>query len=84
MVLPECGVDNARMPGDRLKKNIELYNSNNPALPLSIAIGVACRENSLKTMERLFKEADENMYRDKFFTRDQSRDIIDKFFTQLH
>jgi HD-GYP domain-containing protein (c-di-GMP phosphodiesterase class II) len=51
-------------------------NSNDPAIPLSISMGCAIRNNFSKTMEEIFTEADDNMYKEKLFHQHSSRNNL--------
>jgi diguanylate cyclase (GGDEF)-like protein/PAS domain S-box-containing protein len=49
----------------RIQEAVEKYNSTNPELPLSISMGFALSTGNHIIMSNLFKEADNNMYREK-------------------
>jgi diguanylate cyclase (GGDEF)-like protein len=59
----------------RIRDAIEKYNKSNPKIPLSISVGFAV-SNTPKKLSDLFKEADNNMYRDKLFRRRSGRSSI--------
>lgn len=59
----------------RIQDAIEMYNKSNPKIPLSISVGFAV-SNTPKKLSDLFKEADNNMYRDKLFRRRSGRSSI--------
>ncbi len=61
---------------NRIRTAIEKYNSSNPDLPLSIAIGFATGNNSGTSMSDLFKEADNNMGREKLHRSQSGRSAI--------
>ena len=60
----------------RIQDAIERYNSSNPPLPLSISIGSAIGTGSSIIMTNLFKEADNNMYREKLQNSLSARSTI--------
>jgi len=51
----------------RVRSAIERYNNENPDLPLSISIGFAVSGKTSEPLDDVFKEADNNMYREKLF-----------------
>ena len=68
----------------RIRSQVKEYNENNPHLPLSISIGMASVENDSKTLQEAYKEADDNMYRDKLHKGIGIRaQIIDALMTAL-
>jgi diguanylate cyclase (GGDEF)-like protein/PAS domain S-box-containing protein len=60
----------------RIQDAVERYNSSNPPLPLSISIGSAIGTGSSIIMTNLFKEADNNMYREKLQNTLSARSTI--------
>lgn len=60
----------------RIQDAVERYNSSNPPLPLSISIGSAIGTGSSIIMTNLFKEADNNMYREKLQNSLSARSTI--------
>ncbi|NLI13535.1 MAG: diguanylate cyclase [Peptococcaceae bacterium] len=61
---------------NRIRTAVEKYNSSNPDLPLSIAIGFATSNNSGASLINLFKEADNNMGREKLHRSQSGRSAI--------
>ncbi|MCL6639107.1 MAG: PAS domain S-box protein [Firmicutes bacterium] len=49
----------------RIQYAVKRHNLKNPELPLSISLGFAATNGTLKKLSDLFKEADNNMYREK-------------------
>jgi diguanylate cyclase (GGDEF)-like protein/PAS domain S-box-containing protein len=49
----------------RIKNAIALYNTTNPKLPLSVSTGYAVRSGYIKSVSELYREADNNMYKEK-------------------
>jgi len=58
-----------------IKETVELYNLNNPQLPLSLSIGWAMGSTE-KNIDAITKEADNNMYREKMHQSFSSRSAI--------
>ncbi|MGF7185465.1 diguanylate cyclase (GGDEF)-like protein [Desulfitispora alkaliphila] len=51
---------------ERINLNIENYNKTHKKLPLRISVGLAVSENSTKSLEETYHEADRVMYNNKF------------------
>lgn len=49
----------------RIRKAVELYNETHSQLPLSLSIGFAVRNKNMQSLHKVFKRADDNMYREK-------------------
>ncbi len=49
----------------RIKNAIAAYNKTNPKLPLSVSTGYAVRSGYTKSVSELYREADNNMYKEK-------------------
>ena len=62
----------------RIKHAVNTYSKKNSRLPLSIATGFAIRESSNQTMAELYREADNNMYKEKLYSSQNARNIIVK------
>lgn len=60
----------------RITRSIERYNELKAGLPLSISIGFASGDESTIDMAGLFKEADNNMYREKLHRSLSARSAI--------
>ncbi|MGE5417768.1 MAG: GAF domain-containing protein, partial [Acidobacteriota bacterium] len=60
----------------RIRDSVEEYNSMSPRLPLSISVGYSCRLDLSMSMDDLFREADNNMYREKLSRRQTTRNAI--------
>ena len=62
----------------RIKDGTIEYNSKNPSLPLGISIGSAIRTVPGQSMAELYREADNQMYKEKLFNSQQARSAIVK------
>ncbi|MHB8157013.1 MAG: HD-GYP domain-containing protein [Desulfocucumaceae bacterium] len=61
----------------RIKKSIDRHNQLNQELPLSISIGFAvCDDGKNISMNELYKEADNSMYREKLHSSQSARSSI--------
>jgi len=62
----------------RIRQAINAYNKKNHLLPLSIATGFAIRNGPNQSMAELYREADNNMYREKLYSSQSARNVIVK------
>ena len=76
VILYDCTKQGLEGVIKRIKESINVANSNDPAIPLSISMGCAIRNNFSKTMEEIFTEADDNMYKEKLFHQHSSRNNL--------
>lgn len=76
VILYDCTKEGLESVITRIKENINVLNANDSAISLSISMGFAVRNEPSKTMEELFKEADDDMYREKLFHRQSSRNNL--------
>lgn len=60
----------------RLKQEVENYNQRAEELVLSVSTGFAWAEAPVKSAEDIFKEADNNMYREKLYQRQSVRSAL--------
>ena len=59
-----------------IKQSIEEYNQDYSKIPISISLGYAVRKDDSISMNNLFKEADNNMYREKLQCRQSARSAL--------
>jgi len=76
VLLSDCNRAAVENACRRLREVIDGYNAANPVFPLSMSVGFAFRCNLTKSMDDLFKEADNDMYREKLYRRQSSRNAI--------
>ncbi|MEW5952546.1 MAG: PAS domain S-box protein [Bacillota bacterium] len=60
----------------RIKNNVDRYNAGRPDLPVSISTGYAVGEAPDLNLRDIFKEADNNMYREKLHRSQHARSAI--------
>jgi diguanylate cyclase (GGDEF)-like protein/PAS domain S-box-containing protein len=65
VLLPESDAEAARATRERVNESFQLYNAKSPRVPLSVSIGYAVCAGSRISLADLYKEADNNMYREK-------------------
>ncbi len=75
IMLPHCDEKAARDACDKIAAALNIYNGENNELPLSLSIGSATSFNP-SSMSDLFKEADNNMYREKLHRSQSARSAI--------
>ncbi|MDQ7790728.1 MAG: diguanylate cyclase [Clostridia bacterium] len=61
---------------ERIREEITAYNRTIPKIPLSISVGMATTDDLNVSMRELFKEADNNMYRQKLLSNNSARSAI--------
>ncbi len=60
----------------RIRENVEEYNRDNEELPLGVSLGVATTDDPGVSLKKLYKRADDMMYRDKLYSNKSSRSKI--------
>ncbi|MGE5418291.1 MAG: PAS domain S-box protein [Acidobacteriota bacterium] len=60
----------------RIRSTVEEHNDQKPELPLSISIGYSIRTDRTVSMDDIYREADNNMYREKLHSRLSARGAI--------
>lgn len=78
LILPRTGEETAISIGKRISKNVELYREQNPEIPLNLSIGISTSADPSHPIVEIFKEADNNMYRNKISRTSTSRRTIVK------
>ncbi|HBV96209.1 MAG TPA: hypothetical protein DEF36_04085 [Desulfotomaculum sp.] len=60
----------------KMRENVNCYNDDNPDLPLSLSIGFSTAVDSSMGLGQVFKDADNNMYREKLHHSQSARSVI--------
>jgi diguanylate cyclase (GGDEF)-like protein/PAS domain S-box-containing protein len=78
VLLPNC--EKAMIDGicQRIRETTSQYSQQNPELPLSLSVGYAVRRMEETTMSEVYREADNNMYREKV----KNHDVLVKGFIE--
>lgn len=76
VLLLDCHREEMEVACQGLKEAVEQHNLENTALPLSISIGCAWGDGVDKGAANIFKEADNNMYREKLHRSQSARSAI--------
>lgn len=75
VILPNCGQAPSERAFNRILNAVEKYNAANPGFPLSFSVGLATTKKSLD-LRALYKEADNNMYREKLYKSKSKRNTV--------
>jgi len=73
IIYHSCSREGLEAICERIRQQIVIYNDNNVSLPLSVSIGFALRGEEHLSIMDLFKDADNNMYREKLHHRQSIR-----------
>lgn len=76
VLLPDCDRHQVDSACHRIAFNVKRYNEKHPELPLSISMGFAVCKGTSVSMVDLFKEADNNMSREKLHRSRSARSTI--------
>lgn len=76
ILLPDCDRVTVEKTTHRIRDAVSRYNAENPKLPLSMSMGFAACEGDWRSLDDLFKEADNNMYREKLHRSKSARSAI--------
>lgn len=76
VLLTNCDREALENAVRRMRSAVDAYNAVNPDLRLSISIGFAVNIKKQVNMDELFKEADNNMYREKLHSSKSTRSAI--------
>lgn len=60
----------------RIREAVNMYNAQNPEIPLSLSLGFSVRSTPDTTMIEVYQAADNNMYREKLHRRQSARSAI--------
>ena len=75
-ILIKTGRETGEKILSRIRENVEEYNRDNEELPLGVSLGVATTEGPGVSLKKLYKRADDMMYRDKLYSSKSSRSKI--------
>ena len=76
MLLPNTSRVKLEAACHAIRQAVDFYNLDHQELPLSISIGFAVRGKNLLSMSDVFKDADNNMYREKLYRSQSARSAI--------
>ncbi len=80
VLLPKCTAEVVEVACQRIKDNVKSSRLLTPPVPISLSIGWAVKQHSNQNMEDVFKEADNNMYREKPHNRENFRKFFEETF----
>lgn len=76
IILPKTERMAAEIILARIKNNIERYNIKHTCLPLGVSFGLATAEHPQDDLNQILKKADQDMYHNKFFQKENSHSQI--------
>jgi diguanylate cyclase (GGDEF)-like protein len=76
VILPLTGRDDGERIVRQIRYQVSLYNQENSNLPLSLSVGVATSEDKSTSLKKLFKNADDLMFRAKLYHSASGRNGI--------
>lgn len=82
VLMSDVNMDDLRLAGRRITNRIEEDNCGNPPA-LSLSLGYAAGEDNGTPMRELFREADDNMYRDRLYRGKSARGAIVNILRRL-
>lgn len=84
LILPSTDETTVKETAARIQKAVEEYNRNKNDLPLSLSVGFATGYEPSRGIAEIFKQADSNMYKNKFERSEAvKRKIIDYLLSLL-
>ncbi|MDF9408945.1 MAG: Cyclic di-GMP phosphodiesterase response regulator RpfG [Pelotomaculum sp. PtaB.Bin013] len=75
-IIPNSEENTVEEACNRIKRTIDSYNETNRELPLSISVGFAARRDLSVSINELFKEVDNKMYREKLHQAQSTRSAV--------
>lgn len=76
VLLPYASVEVMEEAYQRLQESVGSLDHSWQGLPLSVSVGLALREEASMPLAEVFKEADNNMYREKLYRSQSTRSAI--------
>ena len=76
IILPESELLLVQQACHRIRRAVEKYNEENAEFPLSLSVGFAVSGKTKANVSDVFKEADNNMYREKLHRSKSTRSAI--------
>lgn len=78
ILLPHSDVADVESICDRIRESIQVFNMKNTGLTISLSMGYSVAHTAPNDMGSLFKEADDNMYREKMLHRQSASSAVVK------
>lgn len=78
ILLPHSDATDVENICDRIRESIEKFNMKNAGLTISLSMGYSVAHTAPNDMGSLFKEADDNMYREKMLHRQSASSAVVK------
>ncbi|NLB18296.1 MAG: diguanylate cyclase [Syntrophomonadaceae bacterium] len=80
VLLPKCPAERVQKACDKMRQAVEDCRRAEPSIPISLSIGWAIKWDSSQSMVKVFKEADNCMYREKPENRRKFKEFFDNVF----
>ncbi|MBV1770249.1 MAG: diguanylate cyclase [Candidatus Desulforudis sp.] len=81
-ILPRSDAVSVEEACNRIRISIADYNQTNPELPVSLSVGFAVSSGDTVGVNELFREADNNMYRDKLLRSESTHSVTLQILTK--
>ncbi|MBO8128371.1 MAG: PAS domain S-box protein [Peptococcaceae bacterium] len=81
VLLPFTGKAAAEEACHRIRVAVSRFNESRPVIPLHLSIGTATGHEPSQSINDIFKEADNNMYREKLLSRKSNRNALVRALT---
>jgi diguanylate cyclase (GGDEF)-like protein len=75
LMMPQSDVSVVRAVRDRLRRVLR-EDFDGPGIPLSVSVGMAVKEDIRQSLNDIRKQAEEDMYRDKLLSRENTRKAL--------
>jgi diguanylate cyclase (GGDEF)-like protein/PAS domain S-box-containing protein len=76
ILMPFSDIEATEQACRRIREASNEYSQSNPLIPISISVGMANKSDPAVSMNAVFKEADNNMYREKLHHSQSNRSAI--------
>lgn len=82
VVLPNCTLKSLEETCERIKGALAKHNVENPLSPLSFSIGAAFGDTKDVSIDRIYRDADNEMYRNKIDNREKYRLLFGSLYSK--
>ncbi|WP_156801932.1 sensor domain-containing diguanylate cyclase [Desulfurispora thermophila] len=82
ILLPNTDTTTAQMACRRIKEQVEIYNSTRPEIPVHLSLGTATGDTAKVPLGEIFRQADSNMYKEKFASSQSTRSMVTRALTR--
>lgn len=82
ILLPNTDKDAAQAACCRIREQVELHNSTRPETPVHLSLGTATGDTARMSPGEIFRQADSNMYKEKFASSQSTRSMVTRALTR--